>query len=167
MQAKLTVLIWDDDGWLMRFYASDTDIFQATLAHMKALALYERFWDPEACAGKGAWWIAPAALARLAPFFSNYHQMRCEAEWERAEAEREREQEARRSQEQQWRLPAQEARAFALLSVSPFATLAQVQTAYRTLALRHHPDWGGTHEQMVALNLAYEVACAFARARVA
>ena len=31
-------------------------------------------------------------------------------------------------------------------------TLEKIQSAYRKLAKKHHPDRGGSHEAMVALN---------------
>jgi hypothetical protein len=39
-------------------------------------------------------------------------------------------------------------------------TLEEVQEAFHRLTLEHHPDKGGKHEDMVAVNIAYEKACA-------
>jgi hypothetical protein len=39
-------------------------------------------------------------------------------------------------------------------------TMEEVQEAYHRLTLERHPDKGGKHEDMVALNIAYEKACA-------
>lgn len=38
MQAKLTMLTWVGDGWFLWFRVPDTDVFEATLAQVKALA---------------------------------------------------------------------------------------------------------------------------------
>ena len=54
-----------------------------------------------------------------------------------------------------------------MLHLPPAASLQQIQTAYRTLVLRHHPDVGGEHERMVALSLAYELASSAAKTRSA
>lgn len=46
---------------------------------------------------------------------------------------------------------------YAILGVHPDASLAEVRTAYRQAARLHHPDRGGTHARMKAINEAYEV----------
>jgi len=43
-----------------------------------------------------------------------------------------------------------------VLGVSPTATADEVQIAYRTLARKCHPDFGGTHDEMAKINSAYE-----------
>lgn len=45
---------------------------------------------------------------------------------------------------------------FATLGVSVAASWDEVQRAYRSAALRHHPDRGGSHEVMVAINQAFD-----------
>ena len=45
-----------------------------------------------------------------------------------------------------------------VLGLSPGATLADAQVAYRMLAARHHPDRGGSHEQMAKVNAAWAAA---------
>lgn len=44
------------------------------------------------------------------------------------------------------------------LGVRPNAPAVEVRAAYRALALRHHPDAGGSDEAMAELNRAYEIA---------
>jgi hypothetical protein len=51
--------------------------------------------------------------------------------------------------------------ALGLLYLLPGAPRPLVQQAYRALALRHHPDTGGTTEAMTDINRAYEVAQAW------
>ena len=43
------------------------------------------------------------------------------------------------------------------LEVDPVASFDQIKAAYRKLALRCHPDRGGSHAQMVRINEAWEV----------
>jgi DnaJ-class molecular chaperone len=50
---------------------------------------------------------------------------------------------------------------FSILGVSVDATEAEVKAAYRKKAAQHHPDRGGSSEQMVKINAAYEVICRF------
>jgi len=46
---------------------------------------------------------------------------------------------------------------FTILGVSPSATREEVDKAYRTKAAETHPDKGGSNEQMMLVNAAYEV----------
>jgi len=46
---------------------------------------------------------------------------------------------------------------YGTLGVPPTADREAIRQAYRRLALRHHPDRGGTHEMMLRLNEAFEV----------
>jgi DnaJ domain len=50
------------------------------------------------------------------------------------------------------------ASAFDVLGISPGATEDEIRAAWKTLALSVHPDHGGSHHQMVRLNLALEEA---------
>jgi DnaJ-domain-containing protein 1 len=47
---------------------------------------------------------------------------------------------------------------YKMLGVSRSATEKEIRTAYRQLALQHHPDKGGDPEIFKALSKAYEVA---------
>ncbi len=46
----------------------------------------------------------------------------------------------------------------AVLGVRPDATIQQRQKAYRSLAMKYHPDRGGSHEKMAELNAAKKAA---------
>lgn len=46
---------------------------------------------------------------------------------------------------------------YATLGVPPGATTAEIKAAYRTLVKQHHPDAGGDHRTILALNAAWEV----------
>lgn len=43
-----------------------------------------------------------------------------------------------------------------ILGLSNWATTAEIRKAYRALALRNHPDRGGSEEKMKEINGAYE-----------
>jgi hypothetical protein len=43
------------------------------------------------------------------------------------------------------------------LGIDQDATAAEIRSAYRQQALKHHPDRGGSNEQMVRVNLAFEI----------
>ena len=44
-----------------------------------------------------------------------------------------------------------------MLGVSPYASTAEIKSAYRALVKQHHPDAGGDSERILALNAAWEV----------
>ena|SRR5579872_6401813 len=44
---------------------------------------------------------------------------------------------------------------YTVLGVKPDATRDEIRSAYRALALKHHPDHGGSVERMREINLAY------------
>lgn len=46
---------------------------------------------------------------------------------------------------------------YAILRVSPTATAKEIKTAYKRRAVECHPDRGGSHAEMVKVNLAYEI----------
>jgi hypothetical protein len=48
------------------------------------------------------------------------------------------------------------ASALAIFGLTAVPTKASLTSAYRELVKRHHPDVGGLHEDMVAVNLAYD-----------
>lgn len=56
-------------------------------------------------------------------------------------------------------------KAFELIGLPPTATEREVQRAYRSAALLHHPDRGGSSDAMKELNCAYEIALEVARER--
>jgi hypothetical protein len=47
---------------------------------------------------------------------------------------------------------------FSLLKLSFPCTVTEVKAAYRKLAKRAHPDWGGSHSEFLQLQAAYEQA---------
>ena len=95
---------------------------------------------------------------------------RLRAQAAQAEAERQRREAEQRQQQQQTiplRLPTTYQQAFLLLGLPVSASRRRIQRAYRQLALQHHPDHGGSHQGMVALNAAYQLALAYAQANPA
>ncbi|MFN5602334.1 MAG: J domain-containing protein, partial [Acidimicrobiaceae bacterium] len=56
--------------------------------------------------------------------------------------------------------------AFDILGVPSTATEATIRSAWKKLAAQHHPDVGGKHETMLAINEAFETALRLIRAGV-
>lgn len=54
---------------------------------------------------------------------------------------------------------------WAVLGLPDTATEDEIVAAHRHLARTNHPDQGGTHERMTAINVAKDEALAIARAR--
>jgi hypothetical protein len=46
---------------------------------------------------------------------------------------------------------------YAVLQVAPQADFMAIRQAYRNLAMTHHPDRGGSHEQMLRINEAWNI----------
>lgn len=46
---------------------------------------------------------------------------------------------------------------YQVLSVDPIADLETIRSAYRQCAMKYHPDRGGSHEQMILINEAWEI----------
>ena len=167
----------DGGGWWLRFRSRSTPTFLATKERLKTLIAYpDRLWVPEACDGRGAWYIEERALAQIGHLFSNYHLMRWWAEEAerlraraaQAEAARQRrEAEQRQRQAMPLRPPTTYQQAFTLLGLPVSASRRRIQRAYRQLAQQQHPDHGGSHQGMVALNAAYQLALAYAQAHPA
>src|SRR5690242_13229014 len=67
MQAEIELLEHlTGGGWWLRFRSRSTPTFQATKEQLKALIAYpDRLWVPEACDGRGAWYIEEQALAEI------------------------------------------------------------------------------------------------------
>jgi len=81
-------------------------------------------------------------------------QERRRAERKRVKAERRADEQAQRAREEAWRARqnARYATQQAIAAVDRQLALEIINAGYRTTSRKHHPDLGGTHEQMVAIN---------------
>jgi DnaJ-class molecular chaperone len=57
------------------------------------------------------------------------------------------------------------AKAFALLGLEPGAAPAEIQAAFKRLALTAHPDQGGTTDQFLALKVAQQTCLIYAKSQ--
>lgn len=185
MQAEIEILEKTEGGWWLRCRASPATMLAVKDRLKATLRPTERFWDPDALGGRGAWFIEEEALEKIAPLFGNY----AGARWMAEQTARERqkaiaqarketrhqrmEKERKRHQAAWWRVvtqasvPADAQQAFTLLGLPVSSSVECIRAAYHRLALQRHPDRGGSHRAMVALNRAYRMALASARAHTA
>lgn len=80
MAAQLEFLQFTNGGWYLRFRVPEDVLFRATVAGVKALPLWARYWDPLALEGRGAWWVNYSCLEQIGSLFSNYQTMRDQVE---------------------------------------------------------------------------------------
>lgn len=142
--------IADSDEWHIRFRGND---FQEAVADIKYCL---GSWDKAACNGKGAWRVSLSWLASRQDCMGTqsgtvYSELCIVAFiWRVHLAER----------GQTYRpmptMPLRVKQAFEKLGLPTTATEAELKLAYRKLARQHHPDAGGNHAEMVAINRAYE-----------
>jgi hypothetical protein len=142
-----------DGGWLINFACSDRAKFRRAVDELKRLVDYrDRQYDPEA----RCWWLASDAdLRRLDCLFPRLGEQMREAKaggWEAP---------PRPSRTATLCMDAATHSAFAALHLAPDAPRYVAQAVYRVLAKDRHPDHGGATEAMRALNLAYELVCAW------
>jgi hypothetical protein len=140
-------------GVMLRFKGDRLD-FEEMVWRIKALHTRERQWMSEAFERRGGWWLSHMAFKKVGPLFKNYVEMRRRIESETAS-----------SASSPCSIPPQVERAFAVLHLRTTAPSWVVQAVYCVLAKRAHPDAGGSHEAMKAVNLAYEQALAWAEQR--
>jgi hypothetical protein len=148
-------------GWWLNFGADDTAEFNEIKEAVKTrIPDRSRHWDRS----ERAWWIATEEYVRrlsdLLPDIPFYLDAGADARrHQQEERQRERERE-RREQEERDRArasgsgvpPADVAQALALLCLTPSAPVGLVGAARRWWARESHPDHGGSHEAMVAIN---------------
>jgi hypothetical protein len=174
------------DGWWELSFTADPETFARTVDAIKALPLLDRRWDPRNPRGR-CWLISSEGMRRLAATTPLLHTLMEHARRTQAEAEQERirqrqrqQEEARRRQQEEqarWReqyrtsgdpfsyrantnsnsVPANISQALATLYLTAGAPLSVIKAAYKALAVEHHPDHGGSHERMKAINVAYDL----------
>lgn len=153
-------VLWFDsleEGYLVALAGDFAAVRRAT-GVILALDMWQRCWLPE----EAAWWISDDAIslvARRVPAIDAAFQQWRErpqpmpGEWSG-------EQETRRSRGIRSRIgivPPKVASAYNALGLAPGAPAEQVTAARRRLARQHHPDAGGSHTSMAAINAAADV----------
>lgn len=156
LEMKITLFEPVEDGYLFAFVAGSVSLAAAIRA-IVALDPWQRRWLP----AERAWWIADDAITLLARRLPALAELLCQ--WHEqsqrppdiaaavAAAESASKPSPRRMVVY---VPPAVAAAYRHLELAPGAPAEQVAVARRILARRHHPDTGGAHASMVAVNMA-------------
>lgn len=140
----------ESEGFLLAFAAATPADFMEALRAVRSLPPWQRVWMPMA----QVWWVHEDGLSMLARSMPELRdRIRAEAHdrvWRMVPPG---------TMQWGWQLAPRHIRdAFTALALRCDASPDDVKTAYRALAKRTHPDKGGSHAAMLALNAAY--ACA-------
>ncbi len=170
----------DCGGSYLAFASDDAGEFYGIVATIKALGYAHAQWTPAV----KAWWLSPSGLARLCGRYPDLswligEYVRTAQDGGAASGEASGagqrgghgraggsagrgSQRRAKSAKSASGVPADVAQALAALYVAPDAPAVVVSAAYRALAKTTHPDAGGDTATMQRLNLAYELAAAWA-----
>jgi len=156
-----------EEGYLVAL-AGEFEAIRGATRVIGALDMWQRCWLPEEC----AWWISDDAIslvARRIPEVDAAFQ-----QW------RERPEPTPGEQDHAYRtrqfsgirlrigiVPPKVASAYHVLGLAPGAPLEQLTSARRKLARQHHPDTGGSHATMAAVNAAADTVAAWLAERLA
>ena len=143
-------LVDESEGYLLAFAAASPSDFAEALHAVRSLPPWQRIWLPMA----QVWWVHEDGLSMLARRIPDLW-MRIKQEVE----ERPKRLSTPQTVQWAWQLAPRYVRdAFTALSLRCDASPEEVKAAYRVQAKKVHPDKGGSHGAMLALNAAY--ACA-------
>jgi len=141
----------ESEGYFLAFAAATPEVFSEAHRLVRSLPMWQRAWLPMA----QVWWVHEDGLSYLARRIPDL-QMRL---WQVAH-DRTRMAGSPGARRLVWTLAPRHVRdAFAALSLRCDADADEVKAAYRARAKKTHPDMGGSHAAMLALNAAYK--CAF------
>src|SRR5579884_1844346 len=137
----------ESEGYLLSFAAASPVDFAEALHAVRSLPPWQRVWLPMA----QVWWVHEDGLSMLARRIPDL--------WARIRQEvQERPTRLSTPQTVQWAwqlAPRHVRDAFTALALRCDASPEEVKAAYRAHAKRVHPDKGGSHAAMLALNAAY------------
>jgi len=143
-----------EEGYLVALAGEYAAIRRAS-GIILALDMWQRCWLPE----ESAWWISDDAISlvarRIPEVDTAFQQWRATPEPMPGEHSSQRR--ARRATGIRSGIgivPPKVASAYHVLGLAPGAPMEQVTAARRRLARQHHPDAGGSHATMAAVNAA-------------
>ncbi len=156
-----------EEGYLVAL-AGEYDAVRCATRVILALDMWQRCWLPE----ESAWWISDDAISLVARRVPEvdlaFQQWRARPEpmpGEQSSQRRTRRASGIRSGI--GLVPPKVASAYHVLGLAPGAPVEQVTAARRRLARQHHPDTGGSHATMAAVNAAADTVTAWLAERYA
>lgn len=155
--------------WLFAFATNDTEAFEWLVKQIKSsVHSTQREWAPE----QKCWRISHFGVTQLWQWCPRLRapmeRMAQTGNQQAIHYQRPRQQSSQSGQSRQQSYargnvaPVEVTEAFTALFLLPSAPMPVIKAAFKALANIHHPDHGGTHEQMKRLNLAHETACKWA-----
>jgi hypothetical protein len=135
-------------GYLLAFVATDTEEFYAAKEIVKNLSPWSRRYHADI----RAWWVSEESASLL---IRNFEPLRryLGSTGQHQQHQETRDGGATRNQATRPpQVPAEVAQAFAALHLAPTAPPELLAAARRVLARLHHPDAGGDHQAMIAVN---------------
>ena len=158
-----------EEGYLVAL-AGEYEAIRGATRVIGALDMWQRCWLPDEC----AWWISDDAISlvarRVPEIEAAFQQWRERPEPMPGEQSSHSSYRARRHSGIRSRIgivPPKVASAYHVLELAPGAPAEQVTAARRRLARRHHPDAGGAHATMAAVNAAADLVMAWLADRLA
>ena len=150
----LRVLLFEavEDGFLVGF-ADGGGVYSPARRAIGELDPWQRYWFAE----ERVWWISQDAISRLARRIPSLAEAL--GEWHQRtpsinDTVNNFYANIRPQAQRRVFIPPEIAAAYRTLKLQPGAPAEDVATARRTLARQYHPDAGGGHAMMVAINLA-------------
>jgi len=144
--ATLTRCDLAPEGYIIAWRATSSALWRDVLDRVRGLPKAMRFYLPD----ETAWFVDELVIERLASCFDNFTAA-IEGGLDAAPVGHS--------------MPREVVEAFTALYVLPGAPFEVVQAVYRVLSKRLHPDLGGDHRAMAAINAAYELVEAWDLAR--
>jgi hypothetical protein len=156
-----------EEGYVVAL-AGELEAIRDATRVIVALDMWQRCWLPEEC----AWWISDDAISLVArripeidAAFQQWRERPDPMPGERDSGFRTRRYSGIRSRI--GIVPPKVASAYHVLGLAPGAPAEQVTAARRRLARQHHPDAGGSHATMAAVNAAADAVAAWLAERLA
>ncbi len=156
-----------EEGYLVAL-AGEYNAIRGATRVILALDMWQRCWLPE----EYAWWISDEAIslvARRIPEIDVAFQQWCQRPEPMPDGQENTQRTRRFSgiRSQIGIVPPKVASAYHVLGLAPGAPVDQVTAARRRLARQHHPDTGGLHATMAAVNAAADTVTAWLAERLA
>jgi hypothetical protein len=142
---KISIEPTPTGDYLIRLRSDDSDAFHAAIRGLKDMIdPSSRLWQP----ASKSWRILPDGQLFIKDWLTLCKEtFGAEVSWTSAKKD-----------DRRWNVPKSkpEVDPFATLHLLPSAPPEVVKAAYKALAMKHHPDRGGSVEEMQRVNVAYE-----------